>query len=500
VDDSSQRRFQGAGIGLALVREFTELLGGSVSVRSEVGKGSRFTVRLPYRLAESASPGQSIQDAPVPPSATHEPLAGDEWLANLYRRAELFPAQSAPQTVLPMPEFASADTRPTVLVADDEPDMRGFLKSQLARTYRVIEAADGQQAVEKALYLRPEVVLLDMMMPELNGVEACRELRGHAETRSIPIIMLTARADDETKLEALSAGANDYLTKPFVVAELEARVRNLAESARHERAIAGQKKALEEALTKLKETETELVQTEKMASLGRLSAGIIHEINNPLNFAATGLFTLRSKARHLAPEQQAEYAEILHDVEEGLNRVKTIVSDLRAFAHRENVQTEPVNIAEAIDSALRFLSHEWKDRIRIVNQLPAGLVVSANRNKLIQVLVNLVENSVDALTHKAFADDGPTIWIEGRTGEGKTMVSIRDNGDGIEPENLNKIFDPFFTTKDVGEGMGLGLSICYRIVQEYQGRISVRSERGRFCEFTLEFPAARDTILIAQTA
>ena len=108
---------------------------------------------------------------------------------------------------------------------------------------------------------------------------------------------------------------------------------------------------------------------------------------------------------------------------------------------------------------------------------------------MIHVLTNLLQNSLDALRKKTFDGEKPTIWIEGRVENGRSILTVRDNGSGIDAEHLDKIFDPFFTTKDVGEGMGLGLSICYRIVQEAEGRISVRTEPGKFCEFTLEFPA-----------
>jgi len=220
-----------------------------------------------------------------------------------------------------------------------------------------------------------------------------------------------------------------------------------------------------------------------------MSAGIIHEINNPLNFATTGLFTLRNKAKLLAPEEQAEYADILKDVEEGIKRVKNIVSDLRMFTHPNAEQVEQVEVGEVVTSALRFLSNEWRDKVQVEQKLPDDQTVSANKNKLIHVCVNLLQNSLDALKRKSFNGEQPTIWIEGRMDNGKSLLAIRDNGMGIEPKHIDKIIDPFFTTKDVGEGMGLGLSICYRIVQEYDGRIAVRSEPGKFCEFTLEFPA-----------
>jgi two-component system sensor histidine kinase PhcS len=253
--------------------------------------------------------------------------------------------------------------------------------------------------------------------------------------------------------------------------------------------VAKQNQALENTIEQLKETESQLVQTEKLASLGRMSAGIIHEINNPLNFATTGLYTLRNKGKFLAPEQQADYQEVLKDVEDGIKRVKNIVSDLRMFTHPDTESRDQVEVAEVVTSSLRFLSHEWKDKILIEQKLLEHQTVWVNKNKLIQVLVNLLQNSLDALKGKVFENDKPTIWIEGRIEPGKSILVLRDNGSGIDSKHLDKIFDPFYTTKDVGQGMGLGLSICYRIIQECDGRISVRTEPGKFCEFTLEFPA-----------
>ena len=249
------------------------------------------------------------------------------------------------------------------------------------------------------------------------------------------------------------------------------------------------RKALEASLQQLKENEMQLVQSEKLASLGRMSAGIIHEINNPLNFATTGLFTLRHKGQYLAPEQQADYNEILTDVEEGIIRVKTIVSDLRMFTHPETESRDQVEVAEVVASALRFLSNEWKDKVQIVQQIAGHQTIWANKNKLIHLVTNLLQNSLDALRTKLFQDEQPAIWIEGRVENGSSILSVRDNGPGIAAADLDKIFDPFFTTKDVGEGMGLGLSICYRIVRESGGKISVKTEPGKFCEITLEFPA-----------
>jgi signal transduction histidine kinase len=491
ADGSSKRKYQGVGIGLALVKELVEIQGGKVIVQSQEGKGTTFTVTLPYQKAELAQlpgPEARLQTAPGMPGADST-VSSEEWLANLYRRAELFPALTSLQESLRPVETSRNGGLPTILVADDEPDMLRFLKSQLSSHYRVLEAVDGQQAIEKASQFLPDIILLDMMMPEKDGLQACREIREHTPTQSIPIVLLTARADEETKLAALSAGASDFLTKPFSTTELHVRIKNLVESHQYQRKVSKQNQVLESTIEQLKDTETQLVQTEKLASLGRMSAGIIHEINNPLNFATTGLFTLRNKDKHLAPEQQEEYREVLKDVEEGIKRVKTIVSDLRMFTHPDTESRDQVEVPEVVAAALRFLSSEWKDKVRIEQKLPEHQGVWANKNKLIHVLVNLLQNSLDALKAKSFVNEQPTIWIEGRLEPDKSILVVRDNGEGIESEHLDKIFDPFFTTKDVGEGMGLGLSICYRIVRECDGRISVRTEPGRFCEFTLEFPA-----------
>lgn len=486
ADGSSKRKYQGVGIGLSLVKELAEIQDGKVDVQSQEGKGTTFKVRLPYQPAELTSDQQPVETvAPAPP---HNKVRSEEWLANLYRRAELFPALTPVKDAVESISAAANQHLPALLVADDEPDMLRFIASQLTSHYRVMEVVDGQQAVDKASQFLPDVILLDMMMPEKDGLQACREIREHVLTQNIPIILLTARADEDTKLAALNAGASDFLAKPFSTTELHVRIKNLVESHQYQRKLSKQNQVLESTIDQLKDTETQLVQTEKLASLGRMSAGIIHEINNPLNFATTGLFTLRNKGKYIAPEQQEEYKEILKDIEDGIKRVKNIVSDLRMFTHPDTESLDQVDVAEVVTSALRFLSNEWKDNVQIEQKLQEHQTIWANKNKLIHVLVNLLQNSMDALKHKTFGNEEPTIWIQSKIETGKTILSVRDNGSGISQEHLDKIFDPFFTTKDVGEGMGLGLSICYRIIQECDGRISVRTEQGKFCEFILEFP------------
>ncbi len=485
-DGSSKRKFQGVGIGLALVKELAQNMGGQVSVVSELGKGTTFTVRLPLERPTKSD----FASLPAPAVGVENGQSQtEEWLVNLYRRAEFFPT-SANKPASAREKIAAQNGRPVVLVADDEPDMRRFLVSQLEGYYEVVEAADGNEASEKAQSILPDVILLDLMMPHKDGMQVCQELREYAPTSTIPVIMLTARADEEIKFNALKTGVNDFLAKPFSTHELQARIRNLIESHQFQRKLTRQNAALSNAIEQIKETEMQLVQSEKLSSLGRMSAGIIHEINNPLNFSLTGLFALRGKSKKLPAEEQEDYNAIVNDVEEGLKRVRNIVSDLRTFTHPGGGTGEPVEVLDVVDAALRFLGGEWRDTVLIQKEIPEKTVMWANRNKLIHVLVNLVQNAIDAMREKSYSQgDQPRIHITAGTENVRTWVKVRDNGPGIDPGNTGKIFDPFFTTKEVGKGMGLGLSICYRIVKDYGGNISVDSRPGQFCEFTLDFPA-----------
>ena len=259
---------------------------------------------------------------------------------------------------------------------------------------------------------------------------------------------------------------------------------------KNRRALAAQNQVLEDTLVQLKETELQLVQTEKIVSLGRLSAGIIHEINNPLNFATTGLYVLKKQGALMARDQPEEFTEVVQDISEGIERVKNIVSDLRTFTHPDAGQRDRVKLAEVVQASLRFLSNEWKDRVQVELAVPEDLFIRANKNKLTQVCVNLVQNALDALKKKPPGDGPPAIHLTGLNRDGRVVLTVRDNGEGIDPQNLSKIFDPFFTTREVGQGMGMGLSICYRIIHEHDGTITVDSERGKFCEFKVELPSA----------
>lgn len=484
VDSSSRRKYQGTGLGLALVKELVGAHKGEISAQSQEGKGTAITVRIPYKSATE----KDIRS--ITANSGHEGQLLD-WQVRLNQEAERFPAKISVHNTPPAEELMKPWDQSSLLLADDEPDMLRFLKSELQDQYHVLEATDGQQAIEKAKQFLPDLIILDMMIPEKDGLQVSQELRKHTPTKSIPIILLTARIDENIKIRSLSEGINDFLTKPFSSAELHARVKNLIKEYRLQQELARKTQSLEEALEELKETHSQLLQTEKLASLGRLSAGMIHEINNPLNFVFSSLHVLHKQQKFLSEGRQPKYNRALQTIEDGLQRVQHIVSDLRGFTHSRTDEFAYVALHEVMKITLRFLSDQVKkNNIQMKASVPDDHMVWGNKNQLIQVLLNLLQNSVDACKEKTLEQDVPMISVRSNVQEDHIKLLIRDNGEGIAQENIDKIFDPFFTTKDVGEGMGLGLSICYRIVQQHRGHINVRSKLGKFTEVSLELPVS----------
>lgn len=246
--------------------------------------------------------------------------------------------------------------------------------------------------------------------------------------------------------------------------------------------LAARNEELTVTLQRLRETEAQLDQSEKLASIGRLSAGIVHEINNPLNYAKSAIYLLKKRSKAWPPEVAESLNAIATDIGDGIDRVSAIVSDLRTFAHPENRGCRAVDLHATSRKALRLLAKEISDRgVTLVDEIPSGLMAQGDENYLIQILLNLVQNSLDALAGRP----SPTIWLRAAETDAGVDLIVRDNGSGIAKDNLPKIFDPFFTTKQVGQGMGLGLSICFRLVQQMGGEVRIDTEQNSHTQFTL---------------
>jgi two-component system, sensor histidine kinase PhcS len=248
--------------------------------------------------------------------------------------------------------------------------------------------------------------------------------------------------------------------------------------------VAEQNARLQETNRTLAEVKGQLIQREKMAAIGTLSAGLLHELNNPVNYS---LMAIDMGLTCPGVEQDVMLKESLGDAREGMQRIQNIVSDLKTFAYQKPGQDaqRPFLLGNALRSALRLAGYELKG-IAVPVELPQDTHVLGDEPAIIGVLINLLSNAAHAL--QAAKREQPRIAVTVVVREQRLVVSVRDNGTGIAPENLGRVFEPFFTTRDVGAGLGLGLSVSYGIVQRHGGTLSVDSELGAWTEFTFDLP------------
>jgi signal transduction histidine kinase len=285
------------------------------------------------------------------------------------------------------------------------------------------------------------------------------------------------------------ANAESYQALVALNASLEERVRERTAQ-------------LEEAYQELKTAETHLVQSEKMASLGRLVAGVAHEINNPVSFIASSVAPLRRRLERAATATPADAARLLAEAREiieimarGAERTTAIVRDLRSFSRLGEAVRKPVDLRDGIEVTLRLLESRWRDRLTIHREYDETLPpVECDPGQLNQVFMNLLANACDATT------TGGNIWVRTTTQGTDACVTIRDDGGGIPPESLGRIFEPFFTTKEVGSGTGLGLAIAHGIVAAHGGRIEVESAPGAGSTFRVILPATAAAVSLDRAA
>lgn len=235
---------------------------------------------------------------------------------------------------------------------------------------------------------------------------------------------------------------------------------------------------LKESITTLKSIRNQLIQSEKINAIGSLSAGLLHEVNNPLNYAMGAIQILKMDPTIDADE---DLKDTIKDADEGMTRIKNIVTDLRAFAYPEEADKKvQFPIITAVESSVRFTSSESHNIKKIINISP-DLLVSASKTHIVQVLINLISNA-----SKAIAKTGNTngsITIDARKENDRVILSVSDNGIGMNEETLKKVFDPFFTTNEVGKGMGLGLSVSYTIIKNHGGNLYAESSLGEGSKF-----------------
>ena len=454
TETSERRREGGVGIGLALASEIARLHGGSVTVESTLGEGSTFKLFLRSgrdhfstemlerrQLQTDLHPGRRSADRPTDlPSGNMEAAT-----------AEL--RQSLPPTERVL---LDRGRRPRVLLAEDEEDLRGFIAGVLKDSYVVDAAKDGAEALDLLKQNRPDLVLTDVMMPEVSGLDLTRAIKGDPSLRHIPVILLTARGENEAALEGYEAGADEFVSKPFHTKVLQARIR---------------------AHLKMRSLSLQLADQARLASAGTLAAGLSHEVKNPLNAAVNAVKVLEQGGSSRVSNER-----LMGLVIDALERIDGIVSALDAHARpADGDDLVPCNVRKALESTLNLLDHKLKHRVAVHQDYETTGEVFAPARAFNQVMLNLLDNSIRS--------DAANIWIELRQTDKLISVAVADDGPGVPPDVVHRIFDPFFTTRVEGEGTGLGLHLSRRIAQECGGELRYEPRPGGGARFVMEIPA-----------
>lgn len=420
-----------------------------------------------------------------------------------------------------------------ILVVDDTPANLEVITETLASVgYTVATAISGERALKRIKTHVPDLILLDVQMPVMDGFETCRQLKNNPETANIPVIFITALSDIGSIVRGFSLGAVDYISKPFQELELLTRVRTHLQlsllTQKLEKRVAERTLELETTLEQLQQSRLQLIQHEKMSALGNLVAGIAHEINNPIGFLNGSINNVEEYVQelfgHLALYQQhypdpvvpvqqnaeeidlefisKDLPKLLNSMQEATDRIKSISTSLRTFSRTDSEYKVSADLHEGIDSTLMILKYrlkanEYRPAIQVIQDYDELPSIECFPGQLNQVFMNILANAIDvfdeAAQHSSFTDleaNPQTITIKTALTEQNTVeIRIIDNGKGISEAVKARIFDHLFTTKDVGKGTGLGLTIARQVVVErHGGNLEVQSEVGQGTEFLIRLP------------
>ena len=449
-------KVQGTGLGLSLSKEFAELHGGTITARSTLGEGTTFRVELPNVDA----PASADKDTK---SAKRASTAATEF-ADLAKPSLEDARGGAPQ------QLAPADA-PLLLVVEDNPDMRAFISGILAKRWRVEIARNGREGLETARRIRPDLIVSDVMMPEMNGFEMVENLRKDKAFTSTPIIFLSARTGSEAVVQGLSLGAVDYVNKPFKQTELEARV---------------------ESQLRLRTTERALAERDsRLIAMGQMTGTIAHDLRSPLTTVIGRLEILRMTAEMLGTKEQME--EEITVIEKQTGRIESMVHELLEFVRGQDVtlglqSTVVADFVRRIGEEVRPSLTDMKVQLAIEVKGDADASLELDQERMQRVIENLLNNSRDALVQQTKDHQDPRIRLLCSADAREVRIQVSDNGPGIPDEIADRLFQPGATAGKT-HGTGLGLSIVRNLVQAHKGRIEVaaKGEDGGAC-FTLTFP------------
>jgi signal transduction histidine kinase len=358
-----------------------------------------------------------------------------------------------------------------ILVVDDNADMREYL-GHLLRDWTVESAADGRAALERVRSDPPSLIVTDVMMPGLDGFALLHEMRADARTRSIPVLMLSARAGEEARVTGFGAGADEYLVKPFSARELVARVSSLLNLSRARREAELQKEVAEAASR---------TKDQFLAMLG-------HELRNPLAPISTALQLMSLKANDTF---LTERTIIDRQVRHLVRLVDDLLDVSRIARGKIELRRQPLDLGIVVAAAVEAVSPLLEERRhQLTVSVPRGLVVSGDMTRLTQVVMNLVNNAAK------YTQPGGAIVIDAALQDETIVLRVRDTGIGISSEMLPHVFEIFAQERQAPDraagGLGLGLSIVKSLVELHRGTVSAASQGlGHGCEITVRLPKAR---------
>jgi len=387
-----------------------------------------------------------------------------------------------------------------VLIVDDVPLncklLDKCIRNDVAKTVMV---HNGSEALQTAMQTLPDLILLDVVMPGIDGYEVCERLKSAPTTQHIPVIFISSMEDASDKIKGLEVGAVDFISKPFDLSEVRARVKA---QLRIKDLEDMQRTSVNNLENTVNERTKQLVASDRLAQLGTLSAGIAHEINNPTAFIRGNIQTFKrfwevaEKVLVEAIENNHEEIERLQfivdevpkltdGIEMGTKRISKIVNGLKEYVHNDgSSDMDNTPLHKIINSAVELCNSVFKGVVIIEETYNAkNDLILADRLKLEQVFVNLFTNASHALENTKDAK----LTIHTKCNDEMIYITITDNGCGMDQEILDKIWNPFFTTKPVGKGTGLGMSITQGIIEEHSGEIMVSSKIGKGTTFTLIF-------------
>lgn len=410
-----------------------------------------------------------------------------------------------------MPELQE-QRKACILVVDDDRLIRAMLASGIRRAgYDFLEAESGEEALRLVARHAPDFALLDISLDGMSGIELARHL--HDET-GIPFMFLTSHKEEEMVSQAIENGALGYLVKPVDITQILPAIRTGLARAEEFRRLRSTQADLNESLGQVRQ---QLMQTDKLASIGQLAAGVAHEINNPIGYVHSNIGALEDYIEDLFrvidayaaaelqpandPERRAQLERIkkeldlhflredipalLGESKEGISRVRKIVQDLKDFSHVDNShEWQWADLHKGIDSTLNMVNNEIKYKADVIREYGDLPEIECLPGQLNQVFMNLLVNAAHAI---GGVERGRILVRTGAT-DHHVWVEVIDSGCGIPKENLKLIFNPFFTTKPVGKGTGLGLSLAYGIVQKHNGTIHAESIEGEGALFRVMLP------------